>query len=741
MKILRSFFLRAALILFLAALSASLARAQSVSWTQQAPIPTGADLYAVQMLSATEAWAVGLPNVVIHTSDGGLHWQSTALNTNSLAALFFVDSQHGWAAGNGFFHTTNGGQSWVQDNTWGSIYELFFIDMLHGWACGNGGVTYRTTDGGLHWSFKAVGPISTLSSIFFVDTLHGWTLNIDGQIYKTSDSGQSWTLQWDTSGQYLSTLQFFDAQEGWAIGGDTFLHTLNGGQNWVQASAPPGTWSHGANFSDRMHGVSVGEYGNITLTLDGGQSWTTIQPIGVGPRLWDVHFVNASRGMYCGETGVLQITLDGGQSWASLQSGGTGSTHALDAVDALHAWAANEGGEVLHTVDGGDHWERSFVAGFDIYGNIKDIDFLDTSLGWAVGRHEFFGGGTGKIVRSDDGGKSWQVQHAVDDAYFEAVKVLDAQTVLAVGWIPQGPSQVLRTTNGGQSWINVAPSNARMLSVDFAGPSHGWIVGGLIYASTDGGQSWAHQYTPSELLNSVSFADTQNGWAVGWSGTVLHTSDGGQHWAPQNASPATNVLFAVHALSPTTAWIAGGNGFIARTTNGGLFWQTESVLTDITYPVEALFFLDADHGWAGGRGIWKRETSSTCLTPVPYCTAKANSSGGFAALGGAGVPSSSGGGFAVTVSNALPLRAGLFFYGSSGPASIPFNNGTLCVQPPLVRMHPLLLDAMGTGMQTIPVTSGMAGTTRWYQFLYRDPLQTDGTSVALSNGLEVGFCN
>ena len=44
-------------------------------------------------------------------------------------------------------------------------------------------------------------------------------------------------------------------------------------------------------FFDRLHGVAVGEFGNIVRTTDGGTTWQTIQPQGSGQRLWDVEFV------------------------------------------------------------------------------------------------------------------------------------------------------------------------------------------------------------------------------------------------------------------------------------------------------------------------------------------------------------------------------------------------------------------------------------------------------------------
>jgi photosystem II stability/assembly factor-like uncharacterized protein len=592
---------------FAIAASAAPALAQA-TWTQQAPVPTSADLHAVSQVSAAGIWAAGGDGILVHTTDGGRTWELKQLDTDSLWALFFLDAGRGWAAGNGFFHTTNGGESWTKDNAWGSIDDLFFLDAQRGWACGNGGVTYRTTNGGLSWSFQAVGTLTTLSSIWFVDGQNGWTVDIEGRIYRSTNGGQSWSLQFHAHA-YLSTLQFFDAQEGWAIGGDTFLHTTNGGQSWSPASVPPGTWSHGARFADRSRGISVGEYGNVTRTSNGGQGWTTVAAIGTGPRLWDVESWSTARSVYAGEAGALAVTRSGGARWSSIQSGATGASHGLDAVDGLHAWAANDGGEVLYTVNGGGRWQRVAVTGFDNFGSIRDVDFIDASLGWAVGRHEFFGGGVGRIVRSSDGGRSWAVQHTVADAYMEGVEVLDPQTVLVLGQVPSGPRFILRTANGGASWSDVSPSQAVFMDSDFVDASTGWVVGGRIYKSTNGGQSWVEQFTPGDLLNSVSFGDALHGWAVGWGPTLLRTTDGGQTWTPQPVNAPTNVLFGVQALGPDLAWISGAAGFVARTTDGGQSWQPESLPDASGAAFEALRFLDAERGWVGGPGVWQRHAS------------------------------------------------------------------------------------------------------------------------------------
>src|SRR5204863_2288794 len=148
----------------------------------QAPVRTWVSLQGIAALSATEAWAASAPwlddvGELVHTTDAGRSW-SVADMPRQVNAVSFTDPIHGWAAGNGFFHSTDGGQTWIQDNDFGTIYDLFFLDTHHGWASGNGAVTYRTTDGGLHWTAVGAPGDSTIGSIWFNDQFNGWAVDI-----------------------------------------------------------------------------------------------------------------------------------------------------------------------------------------------------------------------------------------------------------------------------------------------------------------------------------------------------------------------------------------------------------------------------------------------------------------------------------------------------------------------------------------------------------------------------------
>jgi hypothetical protein len=121
-----------------------------------------------------------------------------------------------------------------------------------------------------------------------------------------------------------------------------------------------------------------------------------------------------------------------------------------------------------------------------------------------------------------------------------------------------------------------------------------------------------------------------------------------------------------------------------------------------------------------------------------YCQAKLTSAGTLPVIGFSGSPSLSTGDFAITLSNALPNKYGLFFFGTS-PSNIPFYGGKLCVSSGGLQRGPTVLTNANSFVSCpFPVTPALVGTNRYIQWWFRDP--ADPFSVGLSGGLRVlGF--
>lgn len=141
--------------------------------------------------------------------------------------------------------------------------------------------------------------------------------------------------------------------------------------------------------------------------------------------------------------------------------------------------------------------------------------------------------------------------------------------------------------------------------------------------------------------------------------------------------------------------------------------------------------------------------------PTTYCAGKVSSFGPGCVplIDSTGSPSvTCPSPFRIDAANANNFVSGLLFYGTSGPAALPFLGGTLCVMPPLTRT-PIQLSAGSppfgncTGTFTFDmnarIQSGIdpalgAGVTVHSQYWFRDTPNTFG--VGLTNGLTFTIC-
>jgi len=747
------------------------------SWTLQSPLPTGSDIRGVDMVNATEGWAVGTAGEILHTSDAGATWirQPTGVD-DPFNAVCFLDASRGWAAGNRFARTTDGGRTWEVGSVSGTVYGIDFVDPQRGFAVGNGAVAYRTTNGGATWSVVPTGGSSTLKDVDFVDPSTGWAVGGGGQILRSIDGGLTWTPQASTTNAWLDGVCFVGPTEGFVVGWGQLLHTTNGGSTWSLVSDTPGVDLVDVTFLDSLNGWAVGGTQRILRTTNGGISWA-LQALGDTGSLESISMADPFRGVAVGSRGHVFTTDDGGVSWVSRRIGSVSGTHEFDIVDPQLVWAANDG-EVLVTRDGGASWG---MLDRTLFQNFPDgIDFFDASRGWMLN--------AGAIThRTTDGGATWALSDvtAENGIQLEAIAVVDAQTVVVVGGETVfRHSRIYRSTDGGVTWsARQHPEvNWTYYAIDFPDASTGYAVGnfGGISKTTDGGATWftVRGSSPVQLLE-VSFADAMNGWAVGPVGYVVHTADGGATWDEQDlpGSAGSSNVSSVSALSATTAWVSGTNRMIARTIDGGGTWVAEDTSA---FPGQGSFpaiaFLDANTGWAGystgypfGR-IYRRGVEGVDAQPLCFGDGtRAACPCGNAGSAGRGCENSAGTGGALLLatgttnpdtvvlraSEELPSSLTIFLQGNQSIAPLAFGDGLRCAGGVLKR---LFVKSASGGAATAPglgdpsITARSAslgdpiapGTSRWYQAYYRDANpgfcpSPQGSTFNAGNGLRIDW--
>lgn len=143
-----------------------------------------------------------------------------------------------------------------------------------------------------------------------------------------------------------------------------------------------------------------------------------------------------------------------------------------------------------------------------------------------------------------------------------------------------------------------------------------------------------------------------------------------------------------------------------------------------------------------------RVHSTTTLPPASYCSAKPNSQGCLPTMQWSGTPSASGpDDFVLSCGDLLNNVRGALVW-STEPSTTPFMNGSLCVGLPWTVATQFFSGGTPGGVNDCSGSASFAvsqaflgsvgvgpGEPMFFQFLYRDPPQTDGTGWGLSDGV------
>lgn len=247
----------------------------------------------------------------------------------------------------------------------------------------------------------------------------------------------------------------------------------------------------------------------------------------------------------------------------------------LVAFDQDHAWAGSAGpgaeSRLFETKDGGTSWSERLVNE-DPSGFWDALGFWDPQHGLIVGDAV---GGFLTILRTEDGGDSWV---RVPEASLPASPTLTLDVGEGVRPEPLGEvcfaasNRSLALGAGGEAWIGTGGSAAR------------------VWHSTDWGRTWTatsaplRHGDPAAGIFAIAMDPTGEGVAVGGkfdapgdeSGTAAFSEDGGRTWHAAKRPP-TGYRSAVAPISAAedsrTTWIAVGTGGASYSVDGGREWR------------------------------------------------------------------------------------------------------------------------------------------------------------------------
>jgi len=286
--------------------------------------------------------------------------------------------------------------------------------------------------------------------------------------------------------------------------------------------------------------------------------------------------------------------VGGGGAWVSLgPPGGDVFDVAASTVDANIVLAGlapggSLGGTLYRSTDGGATWsEVPALDGTSVF----DIDFAPDGTAYL--------GTQDSIRKSTDSGLSWVTLNlgigANDQVFDVAIDPADP-SILWVGVadaLGSQPVNVMRSTDGGVTWIDRTPPHAplsgRATAVDpndsntVIAVFGGDFGGGEAWVTTDGGDSWTDRSAglPGNPLNAVVYDGTRllvgGGLLFGSQFVGLYEStDLGVTWNPLHDGTWPVLVVEDIAVDPNDAariFVAIDGGGVNRTTDGGATWQ------------------------------------------------------------------------------------------------------------------------------------------------------------------------
>ncbi|MFJ3681340.1 WD40/YVTN/BNR-like repeat-containing protein [Pseudomonas sp. NPDC090208] len=268
---------------------------------------------------------------------------------------------------------------------------------------------------------------------------------------------------------------------------------------WLAHAALPGPLERPAQMAAHPDGavmlavttvasrvVAVGERGIVVFSDDNGRSWRQAS-VPVSVSLTAVQFVDAREGWATGHGGVLLHTQDGGETWSKTLDGVALAQLLLSTAQAGQKAAQGDEDEGARQVKAAqlmvsDGPDKPF---FDVY-------FSDKNNGYIVGAYNL-------ILRTQDGGKSWQPwQSHIDNSgnlHLYAIRGVGSRLYI-VG--EQG--SVFRSDNGGEDFEAVqTPYEGSYFNV-FVDDTNNLLVSGLrgnAFRSDDNGNDWSKVELPS----------------------------------------------------------------------------------------------------------------------------------------------------------------------------------------------------------------------------------------------------
>ncbi|WP_092021201.1 WD40/YVTN/BNR-like repeat-containing protein [Marinobacter zhejiangensis] len=312
--------------------------------------------------------------------------------------------------------------------------------------------------------------------------------------------------------------------------------------------------------------VAVGERGHIIFSDDEGKSWTQGH-VPVSVTLTAVDFIGPETGWAVGHSGVVLKSEDAGANWAVQLDG-------VQAAELAIAGKEERAAELEAKIEEAPEEERGDLewALDDLYFSIEnmradmdigpvnpllDVWFENDQFGFVVGAY-------GMLLRTEDGGASWQDWSGrLDNSsgyHLNAVTRITGGALAIVG----EAGQIHVSVDHGETWeLRDSPYPGSLFGVIGTGNVNEILAFGLrgnVLLSTDLGKSW--NIVPSgasATLNGGMVSEDGRITLVGNGGVILVSSNDAESFRQSYREDREGVMSVV-PVSDTNILIVGEHG-------------------------------------------------------------------------------------------------------------------------------------------------------------------------------------
>ncbi|WP_445633254.1 Photosystem II assembly protein Ycf48 [Nostoc sp. DSM 114161] len=274
------------------------------------------------------------------------------------------------------------------------------------------------------WKIISVPTDAKLLDIAFTDNpQHGYLVGSNATLLETKDGGDTWkpiSLQLDEQ-KYRFNSVSFQGKEGWIAGEPGFLiHTTDEGASWSRIALSeklPGNPIAVKALAENKAELAT-DVGAIYQTTDGGKNWKAKVESAVGvvrnlERSPDGKYVAVSA------KGNFYSTWEPGQSaWVPHNRNSSRRVENMGFADSGQLWMLARGGQLQFTEPAKpEEWQKADFPELSTSWGLLDLAYRTPDEIW-------IGGGSGNLLRSTDGGKTWEKDREVEEVAANLYKIV-----------------------------------------------------------------------------------------------------------------------------------------------------------------------------------------------------------------------------------------------------------------------------------------------------------------------------